>query len=634
MQDADENEDPISGTRRTARQKPAVSQLRPEKNDRQYKSDKGTKSYKHVMSGAKHTAVTEKEIKLERRRSSASSKSPQKPPNRPPSAHANRAYPKVAIPTDHPSYFGVSTPTIRAPPVVSQYPMMSQPIPLRPRAITSQTYPLRPVSFHASYANGSTYNAGPPVSTSSYYQQPQLMAPSFPPPSPSSSYMRYAATPQPEHFQPQPMLGGRPLSSRFDPVPSRTASAFGMRDAPQHNPVHRQFQIEDSYDPGYASASESTSVTRRPSIRAPIVRPSLRTKASDYEAMPPPARPTGILRNKTTDYYPELPDPPRERRESRTVYREEQSPARHQSTRRNSAAYDRTPEEPSSSRHQSTHRNSMAYDRTPEEPSSSRHQSTHRNSVAYDRTPEEPSSSRHQSAHRNSVAYDRTPEELSSSRHQSTHKNSVSYDRTPETHPVRVETANTSHRRQSYYSQSASLNSSSGTGSPWEEQAKAAQSYQADVGASAPLTSEMLKRQQRRQAGSSRSTKSSGSHDESDYRRSATTRTTRSGSGQEQGNDDGFTIKVKGGQARIMVDGAQIDCTEGGEVQVQRQKSLRNGSERSSSVYGASQIDDRERRSRVDRKPGRSRMSSHGGESYHRMSPEYHTGVDYTREWV
>ncbi|TVY53442.1 hypothetical protein LCER1_G003858 [Lachnellula cervina] len=46
------------------------------------------------------------------------------------------------------------------------------------------------------------------------------------------------------------------------------------------------------------------------------------------------------------------------------------------------------------------------------------------------------------------------------------------------------------------------------------------------------LTAEDLKREQRRHAGSSRSTKSSGSRDESDWRNSTTTRTTRSGIGE------------------------------------------------------------------------------------------------------
>jgi len=568
MHDADENEQPISGTRRTARQKPSVSQRRPDEKKKS-KSDTGTKTYEHKLSSKHHPEVAEKEIKLERRRSSASARSPKKGPPRPPSAHGNgsRSFPRVDtnVPADHPSHFGISTPTSSrgAPPRVSQYPKMappvgghappaiSQPIPLRPRAVTAQTFPSRPQSYHAAYGAVPNYNYGPPVSASGYFQ-PQI-APSYPPPSPSSSYMRYAATPQPQdYFAPKQTLAVRSLNSRFEP--QRPASAFGMRDTPPHY-VQNQSQIEDAYDAGYLSSSEGP-LARRSSIRDPS-RPSMRTRGepeykvatirapmmskaeSDYDAMPPPPAPApkhGILRNRS-DYHVD-PEPPQERRHSRTTYRE-------------------------------------------------------------------------------------APQ----SRRTSTHRNSVSYDLDSDSHPVRVETANTSHRRrESYYGPSASVDSGSGTGSPWEEQAKAAQTYQADVGATAPLTQEMLKRAQRRQGQGGSSRTSSGSHSESDYKKSATTRTTRSGSGQEHG-DDSFTIKVKGGQARIRVDGAEIDCAEGGEVQVQRQKSIRNGSERSGSIYGSSHYDDRDRRSRADQPSGRSRRSSVGGQF---RRAEYHPGTDFT----
>ena len=41
-----------------------------------------------------------------------------------------------------------------------------------------------------------------------------------------------------------------------------------------------------------------------------------------------------------------------------------------------------------------------------------------------------------------------------------------------------------------------------------------------------------------------------------------------------------------------MVGGAQIDCLEGGEIEIKRQKSIRNGSERGSDLeYGGTQRD-------------------------------------------
>lgn len=203
-------------------------------------------------------------------------------------------------------------------------------------------------------------------------------------------------------------------------------------------------------------------------------------------------------------------------------------------------------------------------------------------------------------------------------RRPSSNRHSVSYDLGRGSESVRVEAANSGRRRQSWYEPPVS------TPTGYEDKLHQAATYQEDVaGPTVPLTAETLKRQQRRQAGSSRSTKSSQSRDESDYKKSATTRTTRSMSND---NDENVTIKVTG-QARVMVGGAQIDCNEGGEIEIKRQKSLRNGSERSNSEYGGGgggaggggRIEDR--RSRVG--PGRSSRSSQSGHSYTRSTPHY-----------
>jgi hypothetical protein len=521
--DLDEEGHYVGGTKRSARQRPHVSQKSRSDEKRKSKSDSGT-GYKALMSGAIQEVVgMEKEVKMERRKSSASTKSPSKSHNRPPSAHGNKAFPKVAIPrNDHPSHFGISTPTGSTPVVsqysVSQYPTMSQNIPIRPRAVTTRSAPARPLSYHTAYT-GAGYGTGPPLSASAYYAPP----PSYPPPSPG--YMHYAATPQQEYFTP------RTLSQRLgaaDPI-SRTSSAYGSRDPPMHQ------QIQDAYEDGYASATERSPPRRRPSIRTPTRRDSLsRTSMQaeidyDREAMPPPPPPArpGILRNRTTEYHIDRTVPDPVYREARPSYRES-----------------------------------------------------------------------------------------SSTRRPSTHRNSVSYDLGPDNERVRVETANTSQRRQSYYGQSAATFAPT-PASNMEDKMREASTYQEDVsGPSVPLTAEALRR---RHAGSSRSTKSSGSRDESDYRKSATTRTTRSGSGE----DGDFTIKVKGGQARVMVGGAQIDCTDGGEIEIKRQKSIRNGSERSNSEYGG-RIEDR--RSRLDRPQGRSRKGSVSGHSYTRSTPHYQMG--------
>lgn len=537
--DVDEQGNPVRGSKQSARknkERPKIRQSDSDKrkSSRKPQSDSGVvaKYDEAISPGTKSVEVVTD--KLERRKSSASSGKSPKKSTRPPSVHETRGLHKLSIPRkDDPSHFGIPTPTTaRATPVVSQ----TQAIPIRPRAVTAQTYPPRPLSYHAAYTSGG-YGTGPPLSASAYYQQPISMpAPSYPP-SPSPFQYRYAVTPQAQYsyFDAQPAapvatpVASRPLGARFEPI-QRTTSAFGVRDtAPQ------TYTTYDDDDGGYRSASEGPS-TKRASIRVSSARNKAerdyddsRSKAErDYQTMPPPPRP-GILRRPATEYYADsVPDAP-SYRDGRSVYRDDPPPARRPSLRRNSVSYD-----------------------------------------------------------------------------------------LPGSDRVQVfETANKGRRRTSYYGPS---NDSVGS-NDYDVKMRQAQNYQEDVAGPEPLplTADALKRQQRRQAGSSRSTKSSGSRDESDYRKSATTRTTRSGS---NGDDENVTIKVTGGTARVMVGGAQIDCTDGGEIEIKRQ-SIRNGSERGS-VYGGTQRDRIEdRRSRVDRPAGRSRMSSMSNQSYTRTTPQW-----------
>lgn len=111
----------------------------------------------------------------------------------------------------------------------------------------------------------------------------------------------------------------------------------------------------------------------------------------------------------------------------------------------------------------------------------------------------------------------------------------------------------------------------------------AAVKYQEEVsGAQVPLTAETL-RKVRRGVPSSRSTRSSGSRDESEYKRSNTTGTTQSSYGHEE-----ITIKVPG-NAIVRLQGAEIACNEGGEITYTSRPSA--GSNRAT-VY---QLDGRER---------------------------------------
>lgn len=556
---------PVRGTRRSAavREKPKVSH-RDSKTGKSRRTQ-GDHVYPAEQSPtlAQHIEVKDKAVKLERRGSTSSSiKSPRKS-NRPPSTHDTRPFPpKIAIP-NNPSrpdstYYGIPSPAVRTP-SSSQHHNLA----IRPRAQTSQTYP-RPSSYYS--ASTSQGGAGPPLSYSAYYQQSPMITPSYPPPSPSSSYMRYAATPQPQpsyqvapqyqtapeyqvtsgqdYFTPHAM--SRPLAQRFDPIARtqsamdtvpRTSSAFGARDT---NPRGIRDSYDGYFDDGYTSANDGPPIRRKDSKRNSVRHGAAKSTFSqadrDSIAMPPPpSRPSILRRTTAADDYLDPVGQELDFRDTRTQYRDEPRPRR-------------------------------------------------------------PSVNRH----------------------------SVSYDLDRSSGGVRIEPANTGRRRQSWYDQTGS--SGTGASSAYEDKLNQAASYQEDVaGPTVPLTAEVLKRQQRREAGSSRSTKSSQSRDESDYKKSATTRTTRSGSN----DDENVTIKVTG-TARVMVGGAQIDCADGGAIEIQRRQSLRGGSERSGSdfgdKYGSRRIEDRQ--SRVTRPSARSRMSSQSGQSYTR-TPQYPPDDNY-----
>lgn len=117
-----------------------------------------------------------------------------------------------------------------------------------------------------------------------------------------------------------------------------------------------------------------------------------------------------------------------------------------------------------------------------------------------------------------------------------------------------------------------------------EDKIRDASRYQDHIGsATSALTAEALRKV--KTSGSSRSTQSSDSRDESEYRHSATTHTTRSS------NEDDITIKVSAGCV-VEVGNVKIHSGEGGEISVGRGGPAR-GSDRTTSIYG----DDRRSRS-------------------------------------
>ncbi|KAJ9142705.1 hypothetical protein NKR23_g6990 [Pleurostoma richardsiae] len=172
----------------------------------------------------------------------------------------------------------------------------------------------------------------------------------------------------------------------------------------------------------------------------------------------------------------------------------------------------------------------------------------------------------------------------------------------------RTEVAGKAGRRNSYYGQSVS----SGTGSGFEDKLRTASTYQDEVngGPTVPLTAETLRKAGKNGATSSRSTRSSGSRDESDYRRSATTRTTRSS------NDEDITIRVKG-EATLKVGGAEMQCRDA-EININSRSA--GGTHRGDSDQGSSYYLEDSRPPRIERPPTRARSNSQAG-SYTRTVP-------------
>ncbi|KAI0157325.1 hypothetical protein GGR57DRAFT_63335 [Xylariaceae sp. FL1272] len=142
-----------------------------------------------------------------------------------------------------------------------------------------------------------------------------------------------------------------------------------------------------------------------------------------------------------------------------------------------------------------------------------------------------------------------------------------------------------------------------------EDKIRDAARYQDGLAApSSALTAEALRY---KNGGSQPSTRSTESRDESEYKHSATTHTTRSSSGE-----DDITIKVPMG-AVVEVGGARITCKDGGDISLGRNNTSIKGSDRGT-VYG----DDR--RSRSDRSGNRLRASSHAAFARGLPAPDRH----------
>ncbi|OBT63251.1 hypothetical protein VE03_07787 [Pseudogymnoascus sp. 23342-1-I1] len=120
--------------------------------------------------------------------------------------------------------------------------------------------------------------------------------------------------------------------------------------------------------------------------------------------------------------------------------------------------------------------------------------------------------------------------------------------------------------------------------STYADKARDAAGYQAYVsGEPVKLTADLLRKQQNT-IGSSRSTHSSSSRDESDFKRSLTTRTTRTVSGDATSDD--VTIRIKG-NAKVTIGTVEITNADDSELNIvnNHRQSIRDGSEASRPKY-------------------------------------------------
>ncbi|PHH58936.1 hypothetical protein CDD81_4075 [Ophiocordyceps australis] len=184
-------------------------------------------------------------------------------------------------------------------------------------------------------------------------------------------------------------------------------------------------------------------------------------------------------------------------------------------------------------------------------------------------------------------------------------------------------------RRSSLYSSSPLA---TGDGSLGESKLDAAIKYQEEAAGAnkVPLTAEALRKAMKRGGvASSRSTRSSDSPDDSEYKRSNTTGITQAS------HDNEYTIRVPG-NAVVRLQGAEIECpNEGGEISwSMRRSGSRPGSDRASSMY-QSQVEESRRiedgrrsddsRSRIERQalPHRPRAPSQSDSQSRGYGPTY-----------
>ncbi|OAQ67792.1 hypothetical protein VFPPC_04136 [Pochonia chlamydosporia 170] len=360
----------------------------------------------------------------------------------------------------------------------------------------------------------------------------------------------------PSHHPP----AGFPIGSYPPPPwPGQGASPGGFAGPPPPSPV--------GPPAGYFDAA-GVAANPHSHLRSRFeTRPS---SAMAYQKPPPPPPPPALDYYDYEEIFDETPPPPR-------VTHRPSKAKRAEDDRKRMPPPEHIPIRPQSAMPQSTPYRPPPSQRPPSRQSQSRPPPTHRRSVGFvDQSPYDDDDFLGDDG----LFHDISPNASFDQRHAvvprpRSRRSSVAYDH----HDYDIVPATSRGRRASMYGSALP----SGGVSLEDQKYTDALKYQEAVSGGAPvkLTAETLRKASKRGAvASSRSTRSSASRDDSEYRQSNATGLTRTSF-----NSDDFTIKVSGG-ARVRVPGAEIECEDGGEITfTTRQSGPRTGSDRATMIY-------------------------------------------------
>jgi hypothetical protein len=356
VEECDEGDRVVRGTRRSASTKKKSKSDRESRSgkDKKSRSDSGYSS-QALITGSEASSPTQKRVEVMKEQSttkeerwSSSTKSPRKS-TRPPLTHQNVTFPiQTSLPVrgkNVPNYFGISPGATTA----------VAPLHVATTTLPNSSLRTRPQSYYAGMTVApSVFISRPPPAPSAYFIPPSTILPtSYPPQSPSVSYMKYAPIQTTDSYFTSQPVRSRPLRDRFqsqvaDPIP-RTSSTSGIKAITEG--FYDYDALADMRNSIRIRAKEAEDLERMPPPELPFRRPSIHRIVTDSRDAP----------NKYAQGYD---DEPRnyEKRSARGVFRNELAvPPRRRSTSR-SSTYDYPRDESRIRIETPTNRRSSVYD--------------------------------------------------------------------------------------------------------------------------------------------------------------------------------------------------------------------------------------------------------------------------------